>query len=854
MYSFLSKMFVFLLLLPTAYALRCYRDDVTNLFENIHGHWSCDDFCVQTGSSYGKWHEAAYDKSCSRFVGEPNCDRLSENSDNCLTSIPYSNIHDYNNEWQAHSSDTRKIVHRSAILSEGSKSYWFNSLKSLCKATQTCQSFLVDFSAGWVQLSTSDECDNIITDNNSDQRYFTGYDWETECKPRQTCQDAFTNHNNLDSNYKNSDHFCGLYHREGTHKTCDSEPENVFSVPSCTLENCCDLTLNNDCTQDSDCGQFEKCYDNVCLRDTLDKACGDCNGIEVCHTATNSYEFDEKENILCRLQHEISQGTNQCRIKNNNLDECKTLLDPTNDEWRIVTTTHAVPRPVFGQYETQTMNRLTIGSFTKEDLVERAKERCLEIGCASFFVEVDSSNAWVAFSSSKWHSTCDTTFYSDISYSGELSSFQILQDTGDVCKLPTTGETCVDSCIPSSTPCIDGICNPCKNGATLSSDFSCDCLEYYTGPLCEIFAGPPCEENEHVQNYQCVACSEGETNEAGDNPVEGNTNCYPAGTCGGVVCSENTLACENFKCKCKEDFSGVSCSKDISSKGKLNLLNEARKKRKSAIPTKEDIIELQNTLKEFAKDDLQKRLNEGAKLKDAIKESRVPLEPEDLQPKMKAIVTQIQKPTLLAVSPPNNEQEDTCDQGFDTPGCGMVDVSENEDELTILMTDPTPGSWSVLTSRGSIVSKQIRVSEFVYDMQCWNVTGWSEPQRLDVELESKLFACNGNVVLIGSQTGLCTDNTCKNNGTCSVDGTSYVCACSSPWTGQHCETLNTAMSCAELDCSDYGGHKSYEGCSDCTAETCCNYPSKNAFNSVCSALSNATDYVMKKCCHRSICV
>ena len=49
----------------------------------------------------------------------------------------------------------------------------------------------------------------------------------------------------------------------------------------------------------------------------------------------------------------------------------------------------------------------------------------------------------------------------------------------------------------------------------------------------------------------------------------------------------------------------------------------------------------------------------------------------------------------------------------------MLDIKDNPDEIIFLNTQEEEGSWSVLNSGDKILSKQTKVSEDVYDMQCW---------------------------------------------------------------------------------------------------------------------------------------
>ena len=92
----------------------------------------------------------------------------------------------------------------------------------------------------------------------------------------------------------------------------------------------------------------------------------------------------------------------------------------------------------------------------------------------------------------------------------------------------------------------------------------------------------------------------------------------------------------------------------------------------------------------------------------------------------------------------------------------MLDIKENPDEIIFLSTQEEAGSWSVLNSGDKILSKQTKVSEDVYDMQCWNNTDWSEKVRFDTTSNSDLYECNDHLILIGSQAAVCTDDTCEN--------------------------------------------------------------------------------------------
>ena len=359
----------------------------------------------------------------------------------------------------------------------------------------------------------------------------------------------------------------------------------------------------------------------------------------------------------------------------------------------------------------------------------------------------------------------------------------------------------------------------------------------------------PCLENQHVSSGKCEACPVGRFKPAGDQPPK-NSECWPEGSCGGDFCVDsNTVSCKNFVCDCEVGFSGVTCDRDITARGIQQMLQESRKK---ALPTQEEIIQRQEAIKDFARDTLKQKLKEGATVKDAIKETKIPIEPEDLPQKAQAIVRQLDKVPVVAVAPPNKDEEDTCDQGVDTAGCSMVDV-DTSDELVMLSTDPEPGSWSVLTSGGQIISKQTRISDTSYSMQCWN-DGWDPVTTVDTSDGAQLYECYGYVVMVASQTGICTPTIC-NNGNCTVDGSSYVCSCEAGWSGRHCDEASTLSQCYELDCSNYGGHKTLDHCgSTCNPSICCKYTTKSAFNAYCATLTTSADYVSNNCCHRDLCI
>mgnify|MGYP003314898424 CR=1 FL=1 len=172
--------------------------------------------------------------------------------------------------------------------------------------------------------------------------------------------------------------------------------------------------------------------------------------------------------------------------------------------------------------------------------------------------------------------------------------------------------------------------------------------------------------------------------------------------------------------------------------------------------------------------------------------------------------------------------------------------------MTFLDTAEDAGSWSALANGDTIVSKQTKVSEGVYDMECWDGNAWANKQTLETTAEGKLYECNGHIILVGSQATICAPTTCQNGGNCTVDGVTFSCDCADGFTGDFCETTGTMTHCHQIDCSDFGGHKATD-CSDCNVGNCCNYPTRSDFDTHCNALSN-TQYVNAKCCHRTYCI
>lgn len=246
---------------------------------------------------------------------------------------------------------------------------------------------------------------------------------------------------------------------------------------------------------------------------------------------------------------------------------------------------------------------------------------------------------------------------------------------------------------------------------------------------------------------------------------------------------------------------------------------------------------------------LQEELAKGRSVKQAIKNSRIEVEAQDLQQDVQVVISQLAKVPVLAVAPPNKDEEDTCDQGAD---CASLDIGQEGDEITFLDTAQEPGSWSTMANGQDIVTKQTKVADGIYDMQCWD-GGWVNTTRVDTTEGGKLYECNGHIILVGSQAALCTPTLCQNGGTCTVDGISFACECQPGFSGDFCEVSSETSNCYDMDCSDFGGYQQYE-CSDCSITNCCNYPTRESFNTYCDTLTATQDYVAAKCCHRTFCI
>lgn len=443
-----------------------------------------------------------------------------------------------------------------------------------------------------------------------------------------------------------------------------------------------------------------------------------------------------------------------------------------------------------------------------------------------------------------WDTTADTTdmFLNSVGGSLDSSCTAACAANGEACTAASEciSGVCSDS-LCAATTCAEnqhasgGSCVACAAGKTnaagdpVTSDSACD--------------STLCAEDHHVVSNACQPCAQGKR-PAGDDASGADTACI-IGPCGGLTCSENSN-CVNNVCVCDVGYGGMECTKDITAAGRLAMLTKSRK----TIPTKEDIKQTQRDIKSFIKDTLQKELLTKS-LKDAIRDTRITVAQRDLPTKARIVVEQLGKVPVIAVADANKDTSDTCAQGTNSARCSMLDIKENKQEVVFLSTDEEAGSWSVLSSGDQLISKQTRVSDTEFDMQCWNGT-WGTATR-STETDNTLFLCNDHVILVGSQAAICTDETCQNGGTCSTDGLSFTCSCVNGFTGVYCETEAAPSHCHEIDCSDFGGH-SAGACTDCTVANCCAFATRSLFDAHCASLSASVDFVEAKCCHRTFCV
>ena len=354
--------------------------------------------------------------------------------------------------------------------------------------------------------------------------------------------------------------------------------------------------------------------------------------------------------------------------------------------------------------------------------------------------------------------------------------------------------------------------------------------------------------------YCCVPKTKGCKDDATAINHDASVDIHVVGMCLGK-CEHG--ASSGGRCVCDAGWGGRVCDKETSASAKRNILAGARK---NANPTPAQLKERQNVFKEYAKEILKEKMASAASKKDAVKESRFEVEAKDLSEKTQKMIEGLGKP-MLAVAPENKDEDDTCHEGAASDNCVTFDLADDSSDgtTTIVSVESDNGSWSVLAEGATILSKQTRVSETVFDMQCWDVaTGdWGTVTTIDVATGSSKYGCNGKVLLVASQAGVCTSQ-CGSHGTCSDDGEFYICECDAGWMGDHCDVVDTRSHCFQTDCTNYGGYKATAGGCDSAADTCkisdcCVFASQTAYNTACSNHVSSADYLSARCCDRSLC-
>ena len=275
-------------------------------------------------------------------------------------------------------------------------------------------------------------------------------------------------------------------------------------------------------------------------------------------------------------------------------------------------------------------------------------------------------------------------------------------------------------------------------------------------------------------------------------------------------------------------------------------------------PTPTQLKIRQNIFKDYAKDILKEKLSTGLAKKDAVKEARFEVEPTDLSPHTQKMLQGLGTP-MLVVAPENKDEDDTCHEGATSDNCVTFDLADDATTATIVSVEEAIGSWSVLADGATILSKQTRVGAEEYDMQCWDASAndWGAATTLDVSSGASKYMCNGKMLLVASQAGVCT-NQCGTHGTCSDDGEFYICECAAGWMGDHCDIVDTRSHCFETDCANYGGYKPTAGACDSSADTCkvsdcCVFATQTAYNTVCDNHASPEDYLSARCCDRTLC-
>lgn len=339
--------------------------------------------------------------------------------------------------------------------------------------------------------------------------------------------------------------------------------------------------------------------------------------------------------------------------------------------------------------------------------------------------------------------------------------------------------------VPPPTKCEDDNTFQCQNGV-VSGDLSngddphancaCTCDSGWEGASCDTACSSGWTGSGCTEAIQCTQGSKGP--------------CQNGGTATGLE-HDNSCACD-----CPVGFGGYECEHDISN---LNVKTETI--RANGLYNK---VEKRAQLKDLGKKVLESKLAAGMPMKQAIKDSRVNMTVDDYGTNMKVFLTRLTdggKALKMAVGPENAGVQDACEAkgaDADADDCGMFDLADDSaDSTTTLISTASEGSYTIVVDGDEIISKQTQVTNG-YKMECWNGTAWGSTTFFtgldeDTEVRDRLYTCKGRVLIVGSQGGFCTSESCSGHGECVQVEDSYTCNCHQDYAGGTCEVecLNT---------------------------------------------------------------